>query len=96
MMLDIRNALERLCSQTAPSGFEAPAAQAAMELLRPLVDEVSIDRLGNLVGVRRCGKPGCLTPIWTRSALLLSGLKTAFYVSAALAGSTPGCCPTGS
>lgn len=58
MMLDIRNALERLCSQTAPSGFEAPAAQAAMELLRPLVDEVSIDRLGNLVGVRRCGKPG--------------------------------------
>ena len=58
MMLDIRNALERLCSQTAPSGFEAPAAQAAMDLLRPMVDEVSIDRLGNLVGVRRCGRPG--------------------------------------
>lgn len=31
---------------------------AAKELLEPLMDEVRIDRLGSLVGVRRCGKPG--------------------------------------
>src|SRR5699024_445021 len=49
--------LETLCGCTAPSGFETPAAQAAQALLAPLVDETSIDRMGNLIGVRRCGKP---------------------------------------
>ena len=53
--MDIRQALERLCTQTAPSGFEGPAARMAAELLRPLVDEVSISRSGSVVGVRRCG-----------------------------------------
>lgn len=57
-MLDMRTALERLCAVGAPSGFEGPAAELAAELLRPLVDEVSTDRLGNVIGVRRCGKPG--------------------------------------
>ncbi len=56
--MDIRNALERLCSVGAPSGFELPAARAAQELLRPLTDEVFTTRLGSLIGVRRCGKPG--------------------------------------
>ncbi len=50
--------LERLCSLGAPSGFERPAVLTAKELLEPLMDEVWIDRLGSLVGVRRCGKPG--------------------------------------
>ena len=65
--------LEQLCSIPAPSGFETPAAQAALELLRPLVDEAWIDKMGNVVGVRRCGKRGpgncSWTPTWTRSAL---------------------------
>lgn len=55
--MDMRNALEHLSAQTAPSGFEGPAAQAAAELLRPLMDEVSIDRSGNVIGLRRCGSP---------------------------------------
>lgn len=55
--MDIRQALTQLCSCCAPSGFEGPAARAARELLQPLVDETWIDRMGNLVGVRRCGKP---------------------------------------
>ena len=33
--MDMRQALERLCTCTAPSGFEAPAAAVAAELLRP-------------------------------------------------------------
>ena len=48
--MDMRQALERLCACTAPSGFEAPAAAVAAELLRPLVDEVSVDRMGNVLG----------------------------------------------
>ena len=54
----MRQALERLCTCTAPSGFEGPAAAVAAELLRPLVDEVSIDRMGNVLGVRRSKTPG--------------------------------------
>ena len=53
----MRQALERLCACTAPSGFEGPAATVAAQLLTPLMDQVWIDRMGNVVGVRRCGKP---------------------------------------
>lgn len=56
--METEQILERLCAVCAPSGFERPAAQAAKELLEPLMDEVWTDRLGNLAGVRRCGKPG--------------------------------------
>ena len=48
--------LGRLCALSGPSGFEEKVAQAAEELLRPLVDEVYTTRLGSVVGVRRCGR----------------------------------------
>lgn len=56
--MEIEAVLKRLCGLGAPSGFERPAVEAARELLEPLVDEVWTDRLGNLIGVRRCGRPG--------------------------------------
>ena len=56
--LDIQKVLEQLCALPGPSGFEKKAAMGAMELLRPLVDEVYTTRLGSVVGVRRCGKAG--------------------------------------
>lgn len=55
--LDMQHALERLCTKNGPSGFEAPVAEAAKALLEPLMDEVWTDRIGNVVGVRRCGRP---------------------------------------
>lgn len=54
----IREMLSALCPLPGPSGFERPVALRAAELLRPYTDEVSVDRMGNLVGVRRCGIPG--------------------------------------
>lgn len=54
--MDIWNALERLAAQQGPSGFERPVTEVARELLSPYVDETWIDRLGNLVGVKRCGR----------------------------------------
>ncbi len=54
--LDIQKILEQLCALPGPSGFERQAATGAMELLRPLVDEVYTTRLGSVVGVRHCGK----------------------------------------
>lgn len=54
--MDLRDALKQLCSVGAPSGFERLAAEAALRLLRPYMDEVAVDRLGNVIGVKRCGK----------------------------------------
>lgn len=50
--------LTRLCALSGPSGFEGRVAAEAAQLLKPLVDEVTIDRMGSVVGVRRCGKEG--------------------------------------
>ena len=50
--------LEQLCSIPSPSGFETRAAQAALERLRPFVDEAFLDKMGNVVGIRRCGREG--------------------------------------
>ncbi len=47
-----------LCGWPGPSGFEGAVTDRAEELLRPLVDEVRRDVMGNLFGLRRCGKPG--------------------------------------
>lgn len=54
----IREMLSALCPLPGPSGFERPVALQAADLLRPYMDEVSVDRMGNLLGVRRCGIPG--------------------------------------
>lgn len=56
--MEMEQILRTLCAVGAPSGFEGPVVLAAKGLLEPLMDEVRIDRLGNLIGVRRCGKPG--------------------------------------
>ena len=56
--MDYRETLEQLCALPGPSGFERPVASAAAELLRPYLDEVRMDRMGSVVGVRRCGRPG--------------------------------------
>ena len=53
--MDYEQTLARLCSLPGPSGFEGPASRAAAELLRPWMDEVTVDKMGNVVGVRRCG-----------------------------------------
>lgn len=55
--MDIQAALKQLCAAPGPSGFEQPVAAIAAQLLRPLMDEVYIDRLGSVIGVKRCGKP---------------------------------------
>ncbi len=56
--MDLFETLETLCSAPGPSGFEWPAVEAAAGLLAPLADEVWTDRQGNVLALRRCGRPG--------------------------------------
>lgn len=55
--MDYEKQLEFLCGLNGPSGFESAVAQAAADLLRPVVDEVRITPMGSVVGVRRSGLP---------------------------------------
>lgn len=55
--MDMIATLEALCLASGPSGREGPVADLALDLMRPLLDEVWTDRFGNAVGLRRCGKP---------------------------------------
>lgn len=56
--VELRKTLRELTVLTGPSGFEESVAKRAVELLKPLVDEVYTDRLGSVIGVRKCGKAG--------------------------------------
>ena len=89
----MRQALERLCTCTAPSGFESPAADAAAELLRPLVDEVSIDRMGNVLGVRRSKTPGApkllLDAHLDEIGLIVTGVEDGFLRFGSIGGVDP-------
>lgn len=89
----MRNALEQLCAQNAPSGFEAPAAQVARALLEPLMDEVWTDRMGNVIGVRRCGKPGAkkllLDAHLDEIGLIVTGVEDGFLRFRSIGGVDP-------
>lgn len=54
--MNYEKVLGELCALAGPSGFESPVAAAAAGLLEDVMDEVRIDKMGSVIGVRRCGK----------------------------------------
>ena len=56
--MEIKEIARELCALSGPSGFEDEVAERAAELLRPLVDEVRRDAMGNVLGFRSCGRTG--------------------------------------
>lgn len=91
--MDICKTLSDLCTGAGPSGREDSLAQQALELLRPLMDEVWVDRFGNAVGVRRCGKPGAkrllLDAHLDEIGLLVTGAEEGFLRFCAVGGVDP-------
>ncbi len=53
--------LAKLSELAGPSGYEGAVSLLAEQLLRPLVDSVSTDALGNVFGFLSCGKPNAPT-----------------------------------
>ena len=56
MKLDVFNCLVELCRIPGPAGFEEQVAEHAKSMLEKYLDDVWIDTLGNVIGVRKCGK----------------------------------------
>lgn len=56
--MDMINTLFALSSAAGPSGRESEATKTAAELLRPYVNSVTKDVMGNLIGIRTAAKRG--------------------------------------
>ena len=56
-MRNLQNYLFKLCSEHLPSGFES-RSDRVKEILEPLVDECSVDAVGNVIGFRKAAIPG--------------------------------------
>lgn len=91
--MELYNMLECLCNLAGPSGFEGTVARSAKELLEPLMDEVSVDRLGSVIGVRRCGKPDAkrllLDAHLDEIGLIVTGIEEGFLRFAPIGGVDP-------
>jgi endoglucanase len=91
--MELYDTLKSLCTLAGPTGFEGTVAQCAKKLLEPLMDEVSIDTLGNVIGVRRCGKPGAkrllLDAHLDEIGLIVTGIEEGFLRFGTIGGVDP-------
>ncbi len=55
--MNLYETINLLSSSCGPTGFENAAAEIAVEVMKPLVDESYLDKMGNAIGVLRCGRP---------------------------------------
>ncbi len=82
MGMDLHTMLLTMAGKKGPSGFEESVAKTAQRLLEPYVDETWFDRLGSLVGVRRCGKKGAkkilLDAHLDEIGLMVTGIEEGF------------------
>ena len=91
--MELYETLSRLCALGGPSGYESQVAQVAVEMLWELMDEVSVDRLGNVIAVKRCGKQGAkrllLDAHLDEIGLIVTGIEEGFLRFASIGGVDP-------
>jgi putative aminopeptidase FrvX len=56
-MSDLKSLLERLSNAHGLSGYEGSVGQVIEEEVKPFVDEICTDKMGNLIATKRGGKP---------------------------------------
>lgn len=91
--MDLRTILQTLAGEKGPSGFEEPVAKTARTLLAPYVDETYFDRLGSLIGVRRCGRENApkllLDAHLDEIGLMVTGIEEGFLRFTEIGGVDP-------
>jgi putative aminopeptidase FrvX len=55
--MSIEEIIRSLSDAAGPAGFDEPVAAKVRDMLAALTDEVQTDVLGNVIGVKRCGRP---------------------------------------
>ena len=71
-MADILPFLKSLISVSGLSGFETPVANLIKERWRPLVDEISISRVGSLHGLKKGAVSGARSEKKTRPSIMIA------------------------
>lgn len=91
--MDIKSTLTDLCALSGPSGFERRVSEQAAELMRPLMDTVNVDRFGNAVGVRLCGRTNApkllLDAHLDEIGLMVTGIEDGFLRFRTIGGVDP-------
>ena len=59
--MELKELTKNLCSLPGLSGFEGAVYEYVADYVRPFADEVTTDVMGNLLAVRRCGRPEAKT-----------------------------------
>ena len=91
--MELKELTIELCSLAGPSGFETAVYDYIADYVRPFADEVRTDALGNLMAVKRCGKPGAKTVLldahMDEIGLIVTAVEDGFLKFATLGGVDP-------
>jgi len=86
----IQAMIKDLCACSGPSGFEEAVAERAAEILKPFMDTVTTDTLGNVIGARKCGREGApqllLDAHIDEVGLIVTGVREGFLQFAPIGG----------
>ena len=90
MKMKIKETIKELCEIPGPVGFEEKVAGRIKELLETYMDDVWIDTLGNVIGVRKCGKQNACKLLFDAHideiGLIVTGVEEGFLRFARLGG----------
>lgn len=88
--METQTRLERLSALNGPSGSEDSVRAFLTEQLETLCDETYTDTMGNLIAVKRCGKPGAkkllLDAHMDEVGFIVTGIENGFLRFAPLGG----------
>jgi len=88
--MNLKKTLIELCELPGPAGFEEIVAGRVKTILEDYMDEAWIDVLGNVIGVRRCGKENAKRLLFDAHideiGLIVTGVEEGFLRFARLGG----------
>lgn len=91
--MDLKKTLAELCAISGPSGFEQTVSARVLKYLRQFMDDAYIDRYGNAIGVRHCGKSKAkkvlLDAHLDEVGLMVTGVEKGFVQFRAIGGVDP-------
>ena len=88
--MELKELTIKLCSLAGPSGFESPVREFIADYVHPFADEVTTDVMGNMLAIRRCGRPGAKTVLldahMDEVGLIITAVENGFLKFSAVGG----------
>ena len=97
--MDILSIINKLSEHPSPSGFELSASARCANLVSRFLDSTDTDKLGNVYGIRKCGKRKAkcllLDAHIDEIGLIVTGMRDGFLTFSTLGGVDPRILPAG-